>query len=107
MLDVAIYARSSADQSNLLSQIERSRVYAEKMHADSITVYSDLDAGTMLERPGLTAMRLAIQQHRHNCVIAVDRDRLCRGAETLSEVDQELRSAGCNVVFLSETDATD
>ncbi|EQD79153.1 protein containing Resolvase, partial [mine drainage metagenome] len=71
------------------------------MDAQSVTVYVDPAESSMtLDRPGLTAMRLAIEQGRHNCVIVWDQDRLSRDAVGSLIMRDEILSAGCQLIFL-------
>lgn len=106
MLDVAIYARVSTDEQaehgySLSAQIESCRKQAQQMNADSVAVYCDPAESSMtLDRPGLTAMRVAIAQGRHNCVVVWDQDRLSRDAVGSLVLRDEILSAGCQLIFL-------
>lgn len=106
MLSVAIYARVSTDEQaergySLSAQIEQGRARAESMGADEAVVYSDPAESSMtLDRPGLTAMRVAIAERRHNCVVVWDQDRLSRDAVSAIILRDEILSAECQLIFL-------
>lgn len=106
MLSVAIYARVSTDEQaehgySLSAQIENGQRRAREMGADRIAVYADPAESSMtLDRPALTAMRLAIEQKHHNCVLVWDQDRLSRDAVGALVLRDEILSAGCQLVFL-------
>lgn len=106
MLSVAIYARVSTDEQaehgySLSAQIEQGRERGKSMGADEVAVYADPAESSMtLDRPGLTAMRVAIAERRHNCVIVWDQDRLSRDAVSSLVLRDEILSAGCQLIFL-------
>ncbi len=106
MLSAAIYARVSTDEQaergySLSAQIEHGRRRAEELGADEIVVYADPAESSMtLDRPALTAMRLAIERRRHQLVIVWDQDRLSRDAVGALLLREEILAAGCQLLFL-------
>src|SRR5262245_60386619 len=103
----AIYARVSTDrqgrEQTVDSQLEALRRWAIEHHHELASEHIYIDegyTGARLDRPGLYALRDAVQQRVIEVVAVLSPDRLARKYAYQVLLLEELRKAGCEVVFL-------
>src|SRR5882724_5063875 len=103
----AIYARVSTDrqgrQQTIDSQIDALRTWAATNSHELAQdhVYTDNGySGSRLDRPGLDRLRDAAAQGDLDLIAVLTPDRLARKYAYQVLILEELRKAGCDVVFL-------
>ncbi len=103
----AIYARVSTDrqgrEQTVDSQLEALRRWAIEHHHELTPEHIYIDegyTGARLDRPSLDALRDAVQQGVIDVVAVLSPDRLARKYAYQVLLLEELRKAGCEVVFL-------
>jgi site-specific DNA recombinase len=103
----AIYARVSTDrqgrEQTVDSQLEALRRWANERHHELTSDHIYIDegyTGSRLDRPGLDALRDAVQLGVIDVVAVLSPDRLARKYAYQVLLLEELRKAGCEVVFL-------
>lgn len=107
MLRVAGYRRVSTEEQarsgySLPEQEVAIRAEAERLGAASIAFYSDEGiSGSILDRPGLSAMREAIRRKEIDMVIVTNTDRLARDNFIRELLFREFQAAGVRLLFLA------
>jgi hypothetical protein len=103
----AIYARVSTDrqgrEQTVDSQLEAFRRWANERRHELMSDHIYIDegyTGSRLDRPGLDALRDAVQLGVIDVVAVLSPDRLARKYAYQVLLLEELRKAGCQVVFL-------
>ncbi|MCL5058790.1 MAG: recombinase family protein [Actinobacteria bacterium] len=105
----AIYVRVSTDDQarhgySLAEQREACRRRAGEKGASSVNVYADEGvSGSLLDRPGLNALREAIRDGRIELIIVRDPDRLSRKLAHQLLLTEEFEKAGVKLEFLDFT----
>ncbi|MGI9377591.1 MAG: recombinase family protein [Tsuneonella suprasediminis] len=96
-----IYARvstkkQSREGSGLDSQETRCREYAAYRGYRIVKVFQDDMSGSMLGRPGITAMLAFVRKHRRDGIVVIidDISRLARGLEAHLKLRTEINKAG-------------
>ncbi|MFZ5813785.1 MAG: recombinase family protein [Bacillota bacterium] len=103
----AIYLRvSSEDQArhgySLGEQEERCRQLAADLGAGQVVLYTDGgESGSRLDRPGLGALREALQAGLHDLVVVLDPDRLARNLYLQLALHDEFRRLGVALEFVN------
>jgi len=102
----AIYVRVSTDDQvkhgySLAEQREACRRRAESLGASDIMEFADEGiSGSLLDRPGLSALREAVGNGRLDLIIVRDPDRLSRRLSHQLLITEELEKAGVKLEFL-------
>jgi site-specific DNA recombinase len=106
-MGAAIYARVSTDrqgrEQTLASPLEALHRGANEHRHELTSEHIDIDegyTGACLDRPSLDALRDAVQQGVIDVVAVLSPDRLARKYAYQVLLLEELRKAGCEVVFL-------
>lgn len=103
----AIYLRVSSDEQarhgySLGEQEERCRQLALELGAVEVVRYADGgESGSKLDRPGLSGLREALGQGRHDLVVVLDPDRLARNLYLQLALHDEFRRLGVALEFVN------
>lgn len=101
----AIYRRVSrklqADNYSLGAQDKDGRAYADKIGANVVKVFEDIDSGADWNLPGMDEMLDWASRDAFDVLICPDPDRLARGLGKQLTVEAELREYGKEIAFLS------
>lgn len=104
----AVYVRVSTEDQvrgySLSEQKESCKQKAFELGAseEDITVYADEGvSGSLMERPGLTALREAVKRGEVDCIIVRDPDRLSRKLSHQLVLTEEFEKAGVKLEFLN------
>src|SRR5512142_2949482 len=107
-MHAAIYARVSTErqgrQQTIDSQLDALRKWADEGGHELLQEHIYIDegyTGSRLDRPGLDGLRDAAQQGTIDIIAALSPDRLARKYAYQVLLLEELRKAGCEVVFLN------
>ena len=100
-----IYVRVSTEEQaakgySLPTQIEACQNYSERKGYDVLEVFQDKYTGTVMDRPGLNALRGFIAENEINIVIVYDIDRLSRKAIHQMLIEDELENEGIKVEYV-------
>src|SRR5512135_237007 len=108
MMHAAIYARVSTErqgrQQTIDSQLDALRKWADDGGHELLQEHIYIDegyTGSRLDRPGLDGLRDAVQQGVIDIIAVPSPDRLARKYAYQVLLLEELRKAGCEVVFLN------
>jgi site-specific DNA recombinase len=105
-LRAAIYIRVSTEEQavhgySLSEQKEACRKRAEEMGVSEILIFADEGvSGATLERPGLNALRDAVNSGKIECILLRDPDRLSRKLAHQLFLSEEFEKAGVKLEFL-------
>lgn len=111
-MNVAIYVRVSTQQQvehgySLETQVEACKKKAMELGATSVKIYADDGySGAYLERPQLDALRDAVAQKLHDCIVIYDIDRLSRDTMHLLLLTEEFEKNAKVVYVNSEYNRT-
>lgn len=108
MTHIALYARSArpeADDPNAVPTqlaVLRSHAAAQGWPVADAYVFADAGAsGATLDRPGLAALRQAVESGAVKRVIVTDLDRLARSPALAAELMDAFAAHGCAVVTVT------
>jgi site-specific DNA recombinase len=106
---IAIYARTAARDGNpspsITRQLERLRAHVAAQGwevAEENVFVDDGQSGYILERPGLEQLRVRVRAGEIDIVWATDMNRLTRNYADVQTLQEESKSAGCQVRFLDD-----
>lgn len=106
-MTAAIYIRVSSDDQarhgfSLSAQRESCLQHARTLGATSVREFSDEGVtGSVLERPGLRALRTAVRQGEIHLVVIYDPDRFARHLSHQLLVTEEIERAGARLEFVN------
>ena len=102
----AVYIRVSTEEQavhgySLSEQKEACCKRAKELGADEVLVFADEGvSGAVLDRPGLNALRDAVDSGQVECIILRDPDRLSRKLAHQLFLSEEFEKAGVRLEFL-------
>jgi len=105
-LRAAVYIRVSTEEQavhgySLSEQKEACCKRAKELGADEVLIFADEGvSGAVLDRPGLNALRDAVESGQIECVILRDPDRLSRKLAHQLFLSEEFEKAGVRLEFL-------
>ena len=103
----AIYLRVSSDEQaqhgySIGAQRKECRQRAERLGADEVVEFSDEGiSASLLDRPGLNALRAAIRNGETEIVVIYDPDRFARNLSHQLLVTEEIEKAGVRLEFVN------
>lgn len=107
MLPAAVYVRvSTEDQArhgySLAAQVQACRARAEALGAPDVRLFADEGvSGSVLERPGLGALREAVRSRTVGAVVVWDPDRLSRNLSHQLLLTEEIEKAKVRLEFVN------
>ena len=99
-----LYARVSTEEQtkghSLPKQLEACRKYAKGKGYQIVREFTDVCAGTELERPGMNELFQSIQTTKIRSLIVYDVDRLSRSVSDLTDIVMEMAEAGITIEYV-------
>ncbi|MBC7336549.1 MAG: recombinase family protein, partial [Clostridia bacterium] len=101
-----VYARVSTEEQaergySLEDQVERCTARARQLGAVEVEVFKDVESGSVLARPGLSAARELMAKGGVDLFVCYDPDRLARNLSHQLLLTEEIESRGIRLEFVN------